>query len=272
MLLPNPHILKRIIAVAICCLFVLVGFSQSSVEEIRFGLEQLKSKEYEAAMLSFTKAIEKDSTNVEAYTHRGREYFFKNNYSAALQDFNTALKFNPKHYITRCYKGRLLAALGDYKKAFKQYQIAIELEPISSYAYRLRGVDKFEIKDYKGAAEDLYMAIEINPKQPAYTFLYSGISKIKIGNDKGALKDFRAYGLLTKKEVNIYEMMGDEYVEINKYDLALQAYDDAILLKFTDNLMMKRGVLKSNQGDKTGAFQDFTKVEVFNLMLNYLVF
>lgn len=255
------RIVKTIIAITVSCLVSLPCFSQSSSDEIILGLKHLKAKEYEAAISSFTKAIEKDSTNVEAYTHRGREYFFKSNYAAALLDFNSALKFNPEHYVSICYKGRLLSTQGQYEKAFIQYAKAIRLEPVSSYAYRLRGIDKFDTEDYEGAVLDLYMAIEISPQQPAYTFYYSGVAKIKTGKGEEALKDFITYGLLKGADTNIHELMGDEYVKVQNVKLAIISYNKAILLNPNDkNIYMKRGDAKKKQGDKKGAIEDYGSV------------
>lgn len=249
-------------AILISFSFVFIPcFAQSSSDEIRFGLKQLQTENYEEALQSFTKAIEKDSANVEAYAHRGREYFFKNNYAAALSDYNSALKFNPEHYITLCYKGRLLAAIGKYQEAFKVYGFAIQLEPTSSYAYRLRGLDKFDLADYKAAVSDLYMAMEISPQQPAYTFYYSAVAKIKTGDNVGALKDLKMYRSLKSENINIYELLGDEYVKIKKRNLAIQSYTEALFLSPNDKkLYIKRGTVRKIQGDEKGAKVDFNIV------------
>lgn len=69
------------------------NFRQLSAEELyQQGLERHGELELDAAINSFTQAIESDQNNYQYYIGRGESYFSLNNTSAAIADFERALE------------------------------------------------------------------------------------------------------------------------------------------------------------------------------------
>jgi tetratricopeptide (TPR) repeat protein len=66
--------------------------------------ESFDSERYKDAIEDFSRAIEKDSNDVEAYNLRGRAYTRQENYEKALKDYNEAIRINPNYaesYLNR---------------------------------------------------------------------------------------------------------------------------------------------------------------------------
>ena len=96
----------------------------TSKQYLEEGSKLLKKKKYELAIASFSKSIELDIEEVEAYTYRGLAYY----------------------------------KLGQYKKAIKDFDIALLIKEGYAEAYNYRGLAKGELGDKKGACEDWYQA------------------------------------------------------------------------------------------------------------------
>lgn len=162
------------------------------------GFTLLRSRHFSAAAEAFTRAIEMDPDNAEAYNHRGvaRAYMGKiddaiSDYTRALQikpelvgalnnrgsafyqkkllnraisDYSKAIEINP--YLAEAYsnRGTAWAAKGDYFRAIRDYTQALEANPYFDAPYYNRGRALSTIGDYDQAIGDLQRVIELNPK------------------------------------------------------------------------------------------------------------
>ena len=96
----------------------------TSKEYLDLGSKLLKKNKYELAIESFTKSIELNIEEVEAYTYRGLAFY----------------------------------KLEKYKEAIKDFDVALLLKEGYAEAYNFRGLAKGELGDKKGACEDWYQA------------------------------------------------------------------------------------------------------------------
>lgn len=96
----------------------------SSKDYLELGNKLLKKKKYELAIEKFSKSIELNIEEVEAYVYRGLAY----------------------------YKTE------KYKKAIKDFDVALILREGYAEAYNFRGLAKGELGNKKGACEDWYQA------------------------------------------------------------------------------------------------------------------
>ena len=67
--------------------------------------ESFDSERYKDAIEDFSRAIEKDSNDVEAYNLRGRAYTQQKNYEKAFEDFDKAIDLNPDYAETFLNRG-----------------------------------------------------------------------------------------------------------------------------------------------------------------------
>jgi uncharacterized RDD family membrane protein YckC len=69
------------------------GTKTENVQEITYGM----TAEYDRAIQDYTRAIEIESENGEAYYKRGNAYAHKEEYKKAIQDYNKAIALDPKN-------------------------------------------------------------------------------------------------------------------------------------------------------------------------------
>ena len=88
------------------------------------GNKRYLKGDYHSAIKLYSKAIEEDSINCEAFFNRGMAYHDLSLFHQAIQDFSTAIKLNLR--FSEAYKSRALSyySLNDSKKALADYNTA----------------------------------------------------------------------------------------------------------------------------------------------------
>jgi len=81
------------------------------------------------SVISYTKAIEKDSTDATLYYKRSIALADINQDELALKDLNKAIELDPKSTSYLLGKGEILNYLGKYNEAIISYNKALELSP-----------------------------------------------------------------------------------------------------------------------------------------------
>ena len=246
------------------------------------GFTLLRSRQFSAAAEAFTRAIEMDPDNAEAYNHRGvaRAYMGKiddaiSDYTRALQikpelvgalnnrgsayyqkkllnqaisDYSKAIEINP--YLAEAYsnRGTAWAAKGDYFHAIRDYTQALEANPYFDAPYYNRGRALSAIGDYDQAIGDLQRVIELNPKfHDAYHLLatiFAQCSDPKYRNGPQAV-------VLAKKAVDLkpnpeyLSTLAAAYVEADQFDHAI--------------LTQQRAVEMLREQGKTGQIAEYEK-------------
>jgi tetratricopeptide (TPR) repeat protein len=128
------------------------------------ALAAAKKGNYDEAITEFTRALESDPKDAEAYNNRGSMYTFKRRYDQALADFDKALELHPRY--AKAYYNRALAYYyqGNYDRAIADLSKAIELSPKDAEAYNNRGLAYDQKQDYDKAIQDFNVALILNPK------------------------------------------------------------------------------------------------------------
>lgn len=89
-----PKVITALLAIII--LIGLAGCQESSQGYVNSGNSKQLSKQYDAAIKDYTKAIEMDGKNTEAYFQRAKVYNFKDDKKNAIKDFQTVVELDPK--------------------------------------------------------------------------------------------------------------------------------------------------------------------------------
>lgn len=97
------------------------------------GLVATKMREYDAALVSFNKAIEFDSANVEFLVNRGTVQYYRRKYDEAEADLKRAEFLNPAE--ANIYNTRSMIAIsrGDLQAAYMEIQKALRINPDQPY-------------------------------------------------------------------------------------------------------------------------------------------
>ena len=103
-----------------------VDKKQESRNLVKEGIKKNINSDFKNALIDFTKAIEYDNSNSEAYFCRGNVKSTLSDYKGAIIDFDKAIELNPSYadaYYNRgdikFMRGDKDGACADYKKAEK---------------------------------------------------------------------------------------------------------------------------------------------------------
>jgi tetratricopeptide (TPR) repeat protein len=129
---------------------------------VKTGLVKLEAKDYPAAIQAFTRAIEADPKNADAYYGRGTAR--RRNGEDSLPDLNKAIELDPQHGLA--VSSRAISRLNreEYDGAKADVQSALELAPDLPEALSNCAYVQHYLSDYKGAIANATRAIRGNPK------------------------------------------------------------------------------------------------------------
>lgn len=91
------------------------------------GYVASKNSEWSSAIIHFTKAIELDPTNINAYNHSGFGFSKQEQYLEAIADFTKAVELDPKHADAYENRGDAYKALGKNQQADADFAKVKEL-------------------------------------------------------------------------------------------------------------------------------------------------
>ncbi|MDR2905285.1 MAG: tetratricopeptide repeat protein [Helicobacteraceae bacterium] len=137
--------------------------SDNSKTFLNRGNEAIKDKDYQTAISDYTKAIQIDPNNADAYYFRGFAYYkIFGDLDKAIPDFTKAIKIDPNNARAYVSRGNVYDSLGDHNKAIADYTKAIEIDPNNvASAYSLRGSAYANLRDYEKATKDAREACDL---------------------------------------------------------------------------------------------------------------
>jgi tetratricopeptide (TPR) repeat protein/Zn-dependent protease with chaperone function len=150
--------------------------------------------DWDGAIADYTKAIETKPNDADAYLGRGDAKYSKADWDGALADYNKTIEFKPNDTDAYIGRGAAKAKKGDLDGAIADYTKVIELKPDYAEAYDNRGYSKSIKGDVDGAMADFNKAIQLNPED-AYALKVIGYLKARKGNFDGAMADFDKAGI-----------------------------------------------------------------------------
>jgi tetratricopeptide (TPR) repeat protein len=85
---------------------------------LRRGIAYYNDSQYDQAISDFTKALEINPRDADAYSNRGSVYREKGQYEQAISDSNKALEINPNFGMAYYQRGRVYYLKGEYNKSW----------------------------------------------------------------------------------------------------------------------------------------------------------
>lgn len=96
------------------------------------GVDAFKAKDFETAIVEFSKAIELNPTDHTLYGNLSASYFNVNKFEEAVESANKCISVNPSWSKGYQRKGMALAALDKNEEAKEAYEKGLELEPTNA--------------------------------------------------------------------------------------------------------------------------------------------
>ena len=216
------------------------------------------------AIHDFSKAIEIDSLNIDAYYLRGISRYSLKKYKEALKDFIKVTTLEAENADVYYYKGLAEVALKDFKAALNDYTTAIAIRRDHAKAYGNRAmILAMQQHDYPSALDDCNRAIATEPDDPS-NYYTRGWIKAELSDVKGAIEDYRRAIKLDPQYDNVYDTTAAIKHNLKDYSAALRLYSKIAANEKTDTAYFRRGILNMYLQDYKAAIRDFDKALLLN--------
>ena len=118
-------------------------------------------KDYQGAIIDYSRAIEIEPEYAIAYSNRGVAKYYLEDFRGAIIDYTKAIRIYPEYGLA--YYNRALAKdnLQDYQGAIFDYSKAIKYDKSNTSAFKNRGILKENMNDIKGACSDWLQAARL---------------------------------------------------------------------------------------------------------------
>jgi tetratricopeptide (TPR) repeat protein len=224
------------------------------------GLVHFEGEAYEAAIATFSKAIELRPDLAEPYNNRGAAYSHRGKYDQAIDDYDRAIKLDPNYTGAYNNRGWTYYKQGDYEQAIADYHKAIELDPNYVRTYNNRGVAYADLGDYEQAIADYNEAIELNHDPLSWPYNNRGVAYADLGDYEQAIADYHKAIELDPNYAGAYNNRGVAYADLGDYEQAIADYNKAIELRpDLAEAYYNRGVAHKTKGEKEEAIRDFER-------------
>ncbi len=184
-----------------------------------------------------------------------------------LEILKYAIRENPGDAYAHLHIGNLYAHLGRPAESVEHWQKAAELNPSLSVAYRNLGLNAWAAAEDLAAAEGFYKkAIEARPKDQT---LYRDMAEIVMaqGRRPDAIRILESTPHEKLPRADIIIMLAQAYLDEQQYDRVIDLLESTpyfvnwegqtITWDLYCRAHMKRGRIRLDAGDQSGALQDF---------------
>lgn len=150
------------------------------IDPMAMGVAQIREREYEDAIISFTSALKDQSKNADAYLLRGYALFYLGKLDEAETDYKHAIRLAPTVSQGYFNYGLVLDERGRPKDAVEQYLKALQYSPGDASAHYNLGNSYSKLGRYADAAKSFEEAARIEPLHP-YAAKNLAIVRSKLG-------------------------------------------------------------------------------------------
>jgi serine/threonine protein kinase/regulator of sirC expression with transglutaminase-like and TPR domain len=226
----------------------------------RRGLAHASTRNYEQAIVDYTRAIELDPDYAEAYVNRSTAHLLMANYGQAVTDCHKALELAPDFVAAYTNRGIAYTGLRDYDQALADYHQALELAPKNVYAFYNRGNTYLWMGQYQEAITNYSQAINLNPDFVA-AYANRGVAHNELKQNDLALTDFSQAIDLNPDYVYAYYNRANVYRELRQDEKAIADYTKVIELNPEHRYAYEnRGDSYAALGDEKKASEDYTRI------------
>lgn len=241
---------------------------------------QVTAEEWHHVVVQTEEALKKESNGpLSARLHlaRGQELYLKQNYAEALSEFNRAIQASPQSGIAFYGLGNAYLATNQPLQAHKTYQRAVQLTPeVAALAHKGIGDSLTKLlkrseanSSYMKARELGYASPELNKNiarnlieekqwqkaltelsaiedsdKTAEAHLYLGECYANLQRPLSAYREYAAAAKLDPNSALAFLKLGNLLYELNEFPEAKDAYERALALDTTGNVIDRQLIRK----------------------------
>jgi protein O-GlcNAc transferase len=189
----------------------------------------LKSKNFQAAEKKCQKIINIIKPNLEIFNIYAVILYEIKKFDEAIKYWKKTISLNENYFFGYNNLGNAYFKINKKKEALENYTKAINIKSDYFEAYHNRANVYFKLKNINAALDDYNSALKIK-----YDYLPSLKSRAEIfkkrKNFKNALLDLDKILIFGFKDIKTYLEKAEIFFELNKLDLALENYQEALRL------------------------------------------
>jgi len=196
---------------------------------------------HDKAIEDYSKSIDMNPNNAEAYGNRGLAYYNKGQYDRAIEDYNKAIALNPNLAWNYNNRGLIYGIKGQYDRAIEDFNKAIAINPNDADAYRNRGRAYYDKGFMEKAMADFQKACDLGEEVGCKAISLANSEKILKENSKAVvsiLKYNKSGNLIGRGSGFIVRQDG---VIITNYHVITNAADIRVRIK--DDTFRVQGLL-----------------------------
>ncbi|BAK78191.1 TPR repeat-containing protein [Pseudogulbenkiania sp. NH8B] len=202
---------------------------------INKGVVLKKMAFYDAAVACYDRALVINPRSAESYNNRGSAYLGLGRLHEAVEDFNHAITLNPTYADAYCNMGGALADSDAFAEALSMLDRAIELAPAMAEAHLNRGNALNGLRRFEEAVVSYEQALKLRPNY-SEALCNRGHSLVELNRYEDALHSYNQAIKLEKNYASAFNGKAKSLVGLKKIDEALVCYERAIELKPEDAL------------------------------------
>ena len=143
------------------------NFSNSETETEDYfseGKDANDKQNYEDAVFYFSKYLENNLNDKDAYYYRGYARLKLKELKLAIGDFTKAIGSGSENFEVYFYRANAYYLIGDFPSALPDYTKAANLAPTLPELYYNRGYTNYKLKNYDAAVKDWEKSILLKPE------------------------------------------------------------------------------------------------------------
>jgi tetratricopeptide (TPR) repeat protein len=140
----------------------MIAVNNEPVNYLQEGSNANKRKNYQDAVFYFSKYLENNFSDIQAYFARGYAHLKLKEYKLAISDLTKTITDTTSNFEPFFYRGNCFYTLGEYKKAIDDYTRGIQIAPQYAELYYNRGYAFYKLEVYDKSIVDWQRCIELN--------------------------------------------------------------------------------------------------------------
>mgnify|MGYP001627160401 CR=1 FL=1 len=197
------------------------------------GMEKYDQQKFTDAIADFTKSINFNPIDFQAYLWRGHAKYNlgyrdgkKDNkmLEESIVDYSSVIQLDPANSDAYFYRANAKKLLDRYTEAIPDFTLAIKYDPKKWGNYYYRGLTYYLLKKYWAAIEDFTKAAELDNTIPE-NYYWRGANYYGAQEYEKSIEDFNRAIALNPDYLDAYFFKGDAYYELKDYENARKAYE-----------------------------------------------
>lgn len=193
-------------------------------------MSQIFDQSSDAIFAGALAAQSQRSTLAQYALQQAAKYMQSKNNDAAIKEFKKALAFDPENDTAHTYLGNIYLQQNKTKEAIKEFKESVRLQPLSVNSLVNLGNAYVQDKNYLEAEKSFKSAARMDPLNPVpdYTLGHVYLNTDRLNE---AEAQFRKVEKITPRDGNVFYSLGMLYNKQGKHEEAAKNLEKALALK-----------------------------------------